>query len=560
MSVTRSRIGRQNRKAAPSVLVLVSVLSSLICWSSFAATYHVAPPPTGSDGNPGTDASPFASLQHAADTVQPGDEVVVEDGNYVGFRLSTGGTTSERIVFRAAGQGAVIDSDGPTGDGIRLQNVSYVTIEGFTIESPSGMGIAHRGALAVMPVHGLIIRNNIIRSSGSVGMYLSEVADSLVEGNEVADCGHGVDTHCVYMANAGTDGTTIRGNRLHGCATAGIHFNGDLSIGGDGIISDMVVEQNVIYDNGQNGLNMDGVQDSHVHNNLIYANASNGIRAYAIDAAEGPEGLVIANNTIHIPSDGGWAVRITEDGGGNVVFNNILMSEAWGGSIGIDDDSEGFASASNVVVDRFTPDRDDTILSLLEWQALGYDEGSFLANLNELFSNLGAQDYTLSDGSPALNAGIDTFEGHDAPAVDIIDGVRPFGNAVDIGAYEYGASPDADADTDTDTDADADTDTDGDTDTDSDSDTDVDTDSDIDTDGDTDTDTDSDTDTDADADTDADSDTDTDTDADTDENGDGGASDELSDNGSCGCATTGQRAREEAHLLPILMKFLQNKG
>ena len=91
--------------------------------------YYVAP--GGDDTASGSADEPWATLQHAADTVAPGDEVVVLNGTYAGFRLETSGTAADNIRFRAAGEGAVINADGPTGDGIRLQNVSYIIIEGF---------------------------------------------------------------------------------------------------------------------------------------------------------------------------------------------------------------------------------------------------------------------------------------------------------------------------------------------------------------------------------------------------------------------------------------------
>ena len=179
---------------------------------------------------------------------------------------------------------------------------------------------------------------------------------------------------------------------------------------------------------------MDGVQDSLVRNNLIYGNASNGLRAYAIDGAEGPMNLVIVNNTFHVPADGGWCVRITEDLGGNVVFNNILMNDHdWKGSIALDGTS-GFASAHNAVVDSFTPDRDSTLLDLTEWQGLGYGSGSFLATPADLFVNPGSGNYRLKAGSDAENGGTGEFEGQAATATDIEGAQRS--DPPDVGAYE----------------------------------------------------------------------------------------------------------------------------
>src|SRR5215475_15183317 len=44
------------------------------------ATYHVSP--TGSDYNPGSESRPFRTIQKAADSVKPGDTVLVDDGVY----------------------------------------------------------------------------------------------------------------------------------------------------------------------------------------------------------------------------------------------------------------------------------------------------------------------------------------------------------------------------------------------------------------------------------------------------------------------------------------------
>lgn len=427
--------GRSHHRRRPLAVSAGALVLALGAQAS-AETYYVAP--GGSDGGIGSQAAPWATLQHAADSVAPGDEVVVANGNYVGFLLSTAGTEAARITFRAEGSGAIIDTPCETGDGISLSNVGYVTIEGFHIIGATDKGIAHHDATPDEPVHGLVIRNNLVEDTDREGMYLSELADSLIEGNVIRGSGQSGETrsHGLYLANAGSDNTIIRGNDIGHAGPGesnGIHINGDVSVGGDGIASGLLIEANILHDNAQNGLNMDGVQDTIVRNNLIYGNATNAIRGYAIDGAEGPRNLVVVNNTIHAGT--GWCVRLTEDLGGLVVFDNILMSDSEnGGSIGLDG-TAGFASASNAVADRFTPDRDDTILSLSEWQQLGYDTGSFLATPAELFVATGT-DYQLSSAAPALDVGLASFEGQDAPATDLLGAARPSGTGIDLGAYE----------------------------------------------------------------------------------------------------------------------------
>jgi alpha-N-arabinofuranosidase len=67
-----------------------------------AAEFHVAK--SGSDANPGTQAAPLATIQHAAELAQPGDVITVHEGVYR-ERISPprGGTSdAQRITYQAA--------------------------------------------------------------------------------------------------------------------------------------------------------------------------------------------------------------------------------------------------------------------------------------------------------------------------------------------------------------------------------------------------------------------------------------------------------------------------
>ena len=57
----------------------------------------------------------------------------------------------------------------------------------------------------------------------------------------------------------------------------GIHVNGDVSEGGMGLVTNALIKNNLIYNNGQNGINADGLQTSTIENNLIYNYGSYGI-------------------------------------------------------------------------------------------------------------------------------------------------------------------------------------------------------------------------------------------------------------------------------------------
>ncbi len=375
----------------------------------------------------------YTTIQAAADAAGPGDWVRVFAGSYAGFQVTLSGQASAPITFQAAEPGALIDRDGPSGDGVRLQNVSDVVVEGFEIQDVTGRCIAARGATPTSPMLRNVVRNNQCRRAGTECFYLSEFGQGLIEGNELVGCGAsgGSRNHGIYLANAGSDGTTIRGNSIFGATPAesnGIHMNGDLSVGGDGVISDLLIERNVISGNFQNGLNMDGVQDSLIRNNLVFDNGRNAMRAYMIDGADGPRGLKVVNNTF-LANVSGWALKITDDGGGHVIFNNILSGADGSLAIG----TPNLASNNNALDGVLSADEDATTTTLSAWQtATGQDAASIAAAAADLL----AATYRLSTTSAAIDSGRPALGAVLAPPTDLDGQPRPQRLGFDLGAFE----------------------------------------------------------------------------------------------------------------------------
>ena len=105
-------------------------------------TYYVSN--AGNDNNDGLSlSSAFGTLQHAADKVVAGDEVLVDDGTYIGFNIFTSGSEGAPILFKALGDGAIINQ--PNGftrkDGINVEGSDWVIIDGFICQYLPRAGI-----------------------------------------------------------------------------------------------------------------------------------------------------------------------------------------------------------------------------------------------------------------------------------------------------------------------------------------------------------------------------------------------------------------------------------
>jgi parallel beta-helix repeat protein len=413
-------------------ITVLFILTSIACASPVTAqgnTYYVATDGIDAPGC-GTIASPCRTIQHAASLVEAGDTVLVNPGTYTGgITIETSGTASEPITFRANGAGVVINGSGGERDAFFITWADYIVVDGLTIQN------ATRAAVRIDNSHHVTVRNCTFANNTTWGLFTDFSDYTTVENCESYGA---AEEHGIYISNS-SDYPTIRGNRLHHNNGCGLHMNGDISMGGDGIISYALIENNIIYENGTgggSGINMDGVTNSLIRNNLLYNNHASGISIYQIDGGSGSHDNRVLNNTILMASNGRWGINIPgTDDTNNKLFNNIIYNyHSWRGSITIGSPTlSGFESDYNVVMDRFSTDDGDTRLTLAQWQALGYDLHSIIAMPIQLFVNASAADYHLTPGSPAIDKGISL---DDVPT-DLEGKPRPSGIAYDIGAYEF---------------------------------------------------------------------------------------------------------------------------
>jgi hypothetical protein len=408
--------------------------------SASAATYYVST--SGNDANPGTQAAPFATIQKAANVARAGDLILVQPGTYVGAKFSFSGTASQPITLR--GQPGVVvnapSSLNTNGDNIWVRNASYVVIEDIESTNAPRSGIAVQADPAPNESHGVVLRNNHCHHNGRWGIFTGYAEGITITGNETSFSGQ---EHGIYVSNS-SDNPVITNNVAHDNQDSGIQINADPLLPGDKIISNAVIDSNVIYGNGVGGgaaINLASVRFSRITNNLLYDNHSSGIAGWddGVGNQWGTMNNEFYNNTIVQASNGRWAIALSNGSINNTVRNNVFLHLGTRGAYDIDSSSEpGLDSNYNAMTNRCAVD--GTFITFAQWQARGHDPNSFVSSGSALFVNEAAFDYHLKSGSPAINAGAS------APGVNVdLDGVtRPQGAAFDIGAYEFASTTCAD--------------------------------------------------------------------------------------------------------------------
>lgn len=372
-----------------AILCVAVLLSTATVQASGAAdeeTLYVAP--WGQQGNSGTRGAPLGSIGSASKRAKPGMELVLLPGAYEGARIrEMHGSEDEPIVIRGADReqcivNGAVDREGEYEggrDAIWLDHCSHVVLKNMSLVN------ALRAGALVVRSHHVTVRDCLVRDNGEWGLFTNHSHHVTFENCEISGS---KEQHGIYFANGGSDHCTARGNRIHHNAQCGIHINGDPAAGGDGIISDVLVEQNMIHHNGREGgsaINMTFVQDSNVRNNLCYANLAGGIVLYR-DAHKAPDkhsgGVRIAHNTVYFPSDRGrWACSLRNESRDVTVMNNIFYGGRYGAySVGPNSRS-GLVSNHNLIFNhagqRKVGDSDQGWdYSIKQWNDAGFDNSS----------------------------------------------------------------------------------------------------------------------------------------------------------------------------------------
>ena len=209
-------------------------------------TYYVAP--TGSDSNSGLSRiSPWKTIQHAANTLQPGDSAIVTAGTYAErINLSRSGKSGAPLTLEADGSANVVTR----GFDIRA---SFVQVVGFEITTQANDSDGYGVYLSGTGMTGVTVRDNIIHDLCREGIYFEpQVGNNiLIQGNLIyrsAMAGIMVDG-----AGATIDGNEIWGTqeypRLAGAITAFCADQGGADADGIRFFgSNHVIKNNYLHD------------------------------------------------------------------------------------------------------------------------------------------------------------------------------------------------------------------------------------------------------------------------------------------------------------------------
>lgn len=286
----------------------------------------------GSDTGPGTEARPWATLNHAAEVAKVGDTIIVHGGRYslpAQVRPRSSGRSGAWITYIGyPGEKAVLDAhqilhesmlEGPLDNGaFQIEGISYVRVINLTVTNSHDAGFT-------------------VRDSSHIDLINDTTNGTFSSGIAVWDTHHdGKSTkHIRILGNTVTKATTWD------LAPAGTPHRGEppheaISIGG---AVDFEVAYNRVYDSDKEGIDIkETSKNGKVDHNLVYNVPRQGIY---VDAWFGQiSGIEVFSNVVHNCHGAGLVVSVENgqsvsnvDIHNNLIFDNDgsgLLFSRWG--------------------------------------------------------------------------------------------------------------------------------------------------------------------------------------------------------------------------------------
>ena len=202
----------------------------------------------GDDAGDGSEASPWRTLQHAADTVEPGTTVLVDaSADYEGgLDLQRSGAEGAYIIFRPLDDAQMPRLVGAPGrDTTVYISASYVVLQGFEVAGQRGESLEQDAiGIQIEPDGGSIshieVRNNVVHDIGpgqldvdscyynGHGIIAQAEGDAIthliIDGNELHDLYVG-NSECLVV-NGNVGGFCVTNNYVHDVDNIGIDIIG----------------------------------------------------------------------------------------------------------------------------------------------------------------------------------------------------------------------------------------------------------------------------------------------------------------------------------------------
>lgn len=392
-------------------------------------------------------------FENLANVLQPGDELVLNDGVYAqgcARRLTINGTAAQPIVIRAAaGASPLITRPEDSGCchnnielsgshfeirglrfqygsiGVRFLSSDHIVFEGNEIFDTRNNALSMNSG----DTDSHILRDNHIHDAGlgsgnteGEGMYIGCHSGNCVASNHLIEDNY--IHHLRGTSSGGNDGielkyrsfgNTVRGNLIHD-TTIGTAYPCIFAYG-HGAGAPNVIENNLVYNCGEAIL---VTADAIVRNNIVLSSLSHGIHARQQNPAPSVRNVSILNNTVYGTHP--TCVQLRWSGASNVTFANnaVYCGSSTAMNVSGADDA---TLASNVVRGGMS--------------GVAVDGAAFIAGASaaSVFRDPASQDFSLLPGADLIDAGETMLT--NLPALDYAGNARVSGVAIDVGAYEF---------------------------------------------------------------------------------------------------------------------------
>lgn len=448
-----------------------------------AATYYVAP--GGSNGNPGTQAQPWATPGFASKRLNAGDTLIIQGGTYVlsqywddMITLENNGAPNAWIVIKGeAGNRPVLAGRNNLLAAVDLTGRHYVRLENLEIThdpAASGPDLYFRDGIDIGGAPGaghIVLKNLYIHHLDEMALNVQDVDGLQVMGCRFAFCGFGgiggpagevggirnlLVRSCrlarmghYYRGGNGADrpydrpdglGLEPSAGPLEVADTVAEHNYGD---GLDSKVANTYIHHCVVANNSCDGIKL-WADGSKVENCLVYG-AGDGVGGSSPWAGivietinPGNPVFTMVNVTVHDNPGRQAYPMYVQYGGGQpltlVMLNNIIANGSGpvycGPTVNLTAQNNLFYRPGDPV----QVEAHGTTYTAAQIAAGALGPGNISAAPRFVRPAWGVEgDYHLQPGS----AGIDQGTATGAPPADLDYRPRPQGRAVDMGAYEF---------------------------------------------------------------------------------------------------------------------------